>query len=32
MKAAATAANLHVRVDILDYDELSESATVSDEE
>ena len=26
MKAAATAANLHVRVDILDYDELNESA------
>lgn len=32
MKAAATAANLHVRVDILDYDELNETAPASDEE
>ena len=32
MKAAATTAGLHVRVDILDSDELAESETDSDEE
>ena len=31
MKAAATAANLLVRVDILDYDELSEAAPADEE-
>ena len=32
MKAAATPSGRHVRVDILDLDELSEGASTSDEE